>query len=64
MPQSSTVLLVALPALRRLAIGEDGSAPPLHLASGASHGYGVGDLLLLLLLTILMIVRKICQGLN
>ena len=51
---AATMPLVALSALRRsdLAIGEDGSVPPLHLASGASHGYGIGDLLLLLLLTL------------
>ena len=48
---AATMPLRALSALWRsvLAIGEDGSVPPLHLASGASHGYGVGNLLLLLL---------------
>ena len=53
----ATMPLLALSALWRsvLAIGKDGSVPPLHLASGASHEYGVGDLLMLLLLMLPML---------
>ena len=65
---AATMPLLALSALWRsvLAIGEDGSVPPLHLALGASHGcgVGVGGLLQLLQLLLLLLLLLLGLGVN